>query len=152
MDFEGKAALVTGASAGLGAELARELGRRGVRLVLVARGAAALEQVAKEIREAGGVAHPVPADVGEKDAVLAITGAAAALVGPIDFVIHDASTLGSLPMPLLLDTECEDLGRVLEVNLVGPFRITKAVLGSMVLRGGGTIATPSRYSVARDAA
>jgi NAD(P)-dependent dehydrogenase (short-subunit alcohol dehydrogenase family) len=139
MELEGKAALVTGASAGLGAELARELGRRGVRLVLVARGAAALEKVAREIREAGGVAHAVPADVGDKEAVLAITGAAAALVGPIDLVIHDASTLGPLPMPLLLDTECEDLGRVLEVNLVGPFRITKAVLGSMVLRGGGVV-------------
>jgi len=139
MQLEGKTALVTGASAGLGAALARELGRRGVRLVLVARAEAPLEEVAREIRVAGGEAHAVPADVGEKESVHAIAGAAAALVGPIDIVIHNASTLGALPMPLLLDTECEDLARVLEVNLVGPFRLTKAIAGAMVLRGAGTV-------------
>ena len=66
-------------------------------------------------------------------------GAAAALVGEVDVVIHNASTLGPLPMPLLLDTACEDLDRVLAVNLVGPFRLTKAIAGSMALRGRGLI-------------
>ena len=58
-----------------------------------------------------------------------IAGAAAALVGPPSIVIHNASTLGPVPMPLLLDTECEDLERVLAVNLVGPFRLTKVLAG-----------------------
>jgi NAD(P)-dependent dehydrogenase (short-subunit alcohol dehydrogenase family) len=135
----GAAALVTGASRGLGAALARRLASEGARVVLVARGAEELTRVADEIRAAGGEAHALAADVGDKEAVHAIAGAAAALVGPVDLLVHNASTLGPTPLPLLLDTECEDLERVLAVNLVGPFRLTKVVAGSMVLRGRGTV-------------
>src|SRR5262249_26579016 len=135
----GTAALVTGASRGLGAALARKLAREGARVVLVAREAGPLEAVAGEITRAGGVAHAVPARIGDKEAIPAVAGAAAALVGPIDLLIHNASTLGKTPLPLLLDTECEDLGRVLEVNVVGPFRLTKVIAGSMALRRRGTI-------------
>ncbi len=137
MDIGNQAALVTGASRGLGKELARSLARRGARVVLVARGAADLEAVVREIRAEGGEAHGLAFDVGEKDAVHRIAGAAAALVGTPSIVVHNASTLGPLPMPLLLDTDCEDFERVLAVNLVGPFRLTKALAGPMVLRRRG---------------
>jgi NAD(P)-dependent dehydrogenase (short-subunit alcohol dehydrogenase family) len=137
--YDAAAALVTGASRGLGAALARELARRGAKVVLVAREPGPLEDVARAIRDAGGEAHAIPADVGDKRAVYAIAGAAAALVGPIDVLVHNASTLGPTPLPLLFDTECEDLERVLEVNLVGPFRLTKAVAGSMALRRRGLV-------------
>lgn len=133
------AALITGASRGLGAALARELGKRGARLALVGREEAPLEAVARAIREAGGEAHAIPADVGDKRAVHAIAGAAAALVGPVDVLVHNASTLGPTPLKLLLDTECEDLERVLAVNLVGPFRLTKALAGAMALRRRGLV-------------
>jgi NAD(P)-dependent dehydrogenase (short-subunit alcohol dehydrogenase family) len=53
--------------------------------------------------------------------------------------VHNASTLGPTPLPLLLDTACEDFARVLEVNLLGPFRVSKAVAGNMLLRGSGSI-------------
>ena len=79
------------------------------------------------------------ADVGDLDAAFAIAGQAAALVGPVDLLINNASTLGPAPLRLLLDTDCEDLSRALAVNLVGPFRLTKAIAGSMVMRGRGTI-------------
>lgn len=137
--LEGKAALVTGASRGLGAALAKELARRGAKVVLVARGGDALRDVAGAITASGGEAHALAADVGDKDATYAIAGAAAALVGPIDILVHNASTLGPTPLRLLLDTECEDLGRALEVNVVGPFRLTKAIAGGMALRGGGLV-------------
>lgn len=142
-DLKDSAALVTGASRGLGRALANLLAKKGARVVLVARNAAEVTQVADEIRQAGGVAFPIAADVGEKDAVHRIAGEAAALAGPIDLFINNASTLGPTPLPLLLDTECEDLGRVLEVNLVGPFRLTKLIAGSMALRGGGTVVNVS---------
>jgi NAD(P)-dependent dehydrogenase (short-subunit alcohol dehydrogenase family) len=135
----GRAALVTGASRGLGAALARQLARRGASVVLVAREPAELAAVASGIRAEGGVAHALPADIGDKEAIHAVAGAAAALVGPIDLLIHNASSLGKTPLPILLDTACEDLGRVLEVNVVGPFRLTKVIAGSMVLRRRGTI-------------
>ncbi len=139
MDVRGVGTLITGGSKGLGAALGRALARRGAKVVLVARGQQRLEATAAAIRAAGGEAHTLAADVGDKDATYALAGAAAALVGPIDLLIHDASTLGPTPLRPLLDTNCEDLARVLEVNLVGPFRLTKAVAGSMALRRRGRV-------------
>src|SRR4051794_31498822 len=106
VSLQGTSVLITGASRGLGAALARRLGRAGARLALVARGAAELEGVAREIRAAGGEAHAVPGDVGDKRDAHRIAGAAAAGVGAIDVLVHNASTLGPLPMPVLLETDC----------------------------------------------
>ena len=139
MEVRGRGVLVTGGSRGLGAALGQELARAGARVVLVARGPADLDRVVAAIRREGGEAHGLVADVGDKEAVYPMAGAAAALVGPIDLLVHDASTLGAVPLRPLLDTECEDLERVLAVNLVGPFRLTKAVAGSMAVRGGGLV-------------
>src|SRR5438105_1553158 len=139
MDLQGKGVLITGASQGLGAALAESLARAGARIALVARGSEALEKTAARIRAAGGEAHALPADVADKRAVHGIAGAAAALVGPIEVLVHNASTLGPVPLPLLLDTECEDLEAVLQTNLVGPFRLTKIVAGAMALRGSGLL-------------
>jgi NAD(P)-dependent dehydrogenase (short-subunit alcohol dehydrogenase family) len=139
MDLSGKAALVTGASRGLGRALAEQLADAGARVVLVARSRPELTQVAEAITARGGSAHALSFDVGRKDDVYPLVGAAAALVGPIDLLIHNASSLGPTPLRLLLDTECEDLSRVLETNLLGPFRLSKAIAGSMVLRRAGAI-------------
>jgi NAD(P)-dependent dehydrogenase (short-subunit alcohol dehydrogenase family) len=95
--------------------------------------------VVADIRRHGGEAHWLSADIGAKDDIYRIAGAAAALVGPLDLVVHNASTLGPTPLKPLLDTECEDLARVLDVNLMGPFRLTKAVVGGMAVRGRGLI-------------
>ncbi len=139
MNIQGSSALVTGASQGLGRALARALAEAGSRVVLVARGGDALERVVADIRDAGGEAFGIAADVADKRAVYPIAGQAAALVGPIDILINNASTLGPTPLPLLLDTACEDLEQVLAVNLVGPFRLTKAIAGAMALRGRGVV-------------
>ena len=139
MQVRGAAAMVTGASRGLGAALARALAREGARVALVARGRDDLERVAAEVRAAGGEGHALMGDVGDKEHIHRLAGAAAALVGPVDLLVHNASTLGPTPLPLLLDLDCEELERVLAVNLVGPFRLTKALAGSMALRGGGLV-------------
>lgn len=135
----GKTALVTGASQGLGRALALELGRRGARVVLVARGRERLEAVAAEVRALGAEAHAVVADVGDPQAAVRVAGQAAAAAGAVDLLIHNASTLGPTPLRELLDTEAEDLERVLAVNLVGPFRLTRAIVGHMAVRGAGTV-------------
>jgi NAD(P)-dependent dehydrogenase (short-subunit alcohol dehydrogenase family) len=137
MDPKGKTVLVTGASRGLGEALARRLAARGARIAAVAREREPLERVVAEIRAEGGDAHAFSADVADKFAILPLVGAASGALGNIDVVVNNASTLGPTPLRLLLDTECEDLERVLEVNLVGPFRLTKAVAGAMAVRGGG---------------
>jgi len=139
MEIRGLGTLITGGSRGLGAALGSALARRGARVAFVARGAPDLDAVVEEIRAAGGEAHGIVADVGDKNAVYTIAGTAAALVGPIGLLVHNASSLGPTPLPLLLDTACEDLEEVLAVNLVGPFRLSKAIAGSMAVRGRGLV-------------
>ena len=137
--LQGKSAIVTGGSRGLGRALGLALARAGARVVLVARHAEPLRSVVAGINAAGGEAPAVVTDLADQDAAAALAGQAAALVGPVDILVNNASTLGPVPLRLLLDTDCEDLERALAVNLVGPFRLTKAIAGSMVLRGTGTI-------------
>jgi NAD(P)-dependent dehydrogenase (short-subunit alcohol dehydrogenase family) len=139
MNIRGKGVLITGASRGLGAALAKALARRGARVAVVARGEMALGEVVESIRAIGGDAHAIVADVGSKDDVYAISAAAGALVGDIDLVVHNASVLGPVPLQLLVDTACEELQHTLDVNLIGPFRLTKALVGPMLLRGHGLV-------------
>ncbi|MBK7581927.1 MAG: SDR family oxidoreductase [Myxococcales bacterium] len=143
MQIEDKAVLITGASRGLGRALALGLGRAGARIAAVARHADELEEVVAAIRAAGGDAHAIVADVADKNAIYPLAGTAQALVGPIDILIHNASTLGVTPLRHLLDTECEDFQHVLDVNLLGPFRLTKAIAGGMAARGDGLVVSLS---------
>jgi NAD(P)-dependent dehydrogenase (short-subunit alcohol dehydrogenase family) len=139
MQIEGQGALITGASRGLGRALAEALAARGARLALVARDPGPLSDVVATIRARGGEAYAIAADIAAKDAVHRIAGQAHALLGELAIAVHNASTLGPVPLRLLLDTECEDLAAVLETNLVGPFRLTKILAGAMALRGDGVI-------------
>ena len=139
MELRNVGVLVTGASRGLGAALAKELARRGAHVVAVARGEEALAKVVEEIRVSGGIAHAIAADIGDKRAIHAITGAAAALVGSVELLVNNASTLGAVPLRSLLDTDCESLEEALAVNVLGPFRLTKVLVGSMLLRKRGLV-------------
>jgi NAD(P)-dependent dehydrogenase (short-subunit alcohol dehydrogenase family) len=107
-----------------------------VRVVLVARDRDELEGVVRSLR---GEAYAVAADVGEPGAAQRIVSQAAALVGSIDLLVNNASTLGPVPLRLAFDLEGSDFERVLAVNLVAPFQLARIAGGSMALRGGGTI-------------
>ena len=139
MELRGTAIIVTGASRGLGAALAEELGRAGARLVLVARDREALGTVVERIRASGGEAHPVVADLSAPEAASRIAGTSGALVGPAEVVIHNAGALGPVPLAPLADTSDADFEHALATNLLGPFRLTRALVGSMALRGRGTV-------------
>jgi NAD(P)-dependent dehydrogenase (short-subunit alcohol dehydrogenase family) len=147
MNIQNTSVLITGGSQGLGRGLGKALALAGARVVLVARHEDKLNEAVREIQALGGEVYSIAADIGEKRAVHGIAGEAAALAGPIDILIHNASTLGPVPLRLLLDTECEDLEHVLQVNLVGPFRLQKIIAGSMALRGKGLV-----ISISSDAA
>ena len=103
-DLREKSVVVTGASQGLGRALALNLAAQGAKLALVARHQNKLDQVVNEIRAQGGTAYSVVADVGEKESIYPIVGQATALAGPIDVLINNASTLGPVPLRLVLDT------------------------------------------------
>lgn len=139
--------LITGGTRGLGLALAKAFAARGGSVTLVARRPAELDGAAAAIRAIGGDAHGISADIGDKSATYRIAGEAMAMMGRIDLLIHNASTLGPTPLPLLLDTPCEDLAAVIETNVIGAFRLTKAVLPGMLLRGSGTV-----LSISSDAA
>ena len=139
MSLTNQAVLITGASRGLGRALFQQFARAGARVVGVARAPAAIESAAAELSAQGLRAYGLAADLGAQSDIYPIAGAAAALVGPIDILVHNASSLGPTPLPLLLDTACEDFARVLEVNLLGPFRLSKALVGNMLLRGQGLV-------------
>jgi len=139
MTWKNKTVLLTGASRGLGLALAHELGRRGARLALVSPHAGRLLAAAEQLTAQDIQVTTIRADVGEKEAIHRVVGQAQALLGPIDVLIHNASTLGPNPLASLLDTDCEDFTRALEVNLVGPFRLTKALAAGMLVRGSGLV-------------
>jgi NAD(P)-dependent dehydrogenase (short-subunit alcohol dehydrogenase family) len=147
MQIENATVLITGGSRGLGLALGRALGARGARVVLVARNRVELDDAVAAIRQRGGEAYGIAADIGKKEDIHPVAAQAAALAGPVDILIQNASTLGPVPLKLLLDTDCEDLERTLETNLLGPFRLAKVIVGSMAVRGEGLV-----ISISSDAA
>lgn len=118
---------VTGGTSGLGLALVRELLSRGAKVALVARSRDGVERVVQELPDA----HGIVGDVSRKEDTHPITMQIVGALGGLDVLINNASDLGPAPLRLLADTECEDLERTLATNVLGPFRLTKALLGSL---------------------
>jgi NAD(P)-dependent dehydrogenase (short-subunit alcohol dehydrogenase family) len=125
--FAGARVAITGGTSGLGLALVRELLGRGVRVAFVAR---TPDRVAQVAREHPG-AHGIVGDVSVKADIYPIAMQIVGELGGLDVLVNNASDLGPTPLALLGDTDCEDLERALATNLVGPFRLTKALLGAL---------------------
>jgi short-subunit dehydrogenase len=127
-------ALITGASAGLGAEFARQLADRGADLVLVARSGDALEVLAAELRESRGVAVEVlVADLANEDDLGRVVQRIADSGRPIDLLVNNAGF--GLPLRFA-DNDIDDEVRHLRVLVEAPMRLMHAALGVMRGRGG----------------
>ncbi|TJW76748.1 MAG: SDR family oxidoreductase, partial [Mesorhizobium sp.] len=122
IDFHGLRVAVTGGTSGLGLALVRQLAAQGASVAFVARTAANVERIADETG-----AHGIVGDLGKKHDIYPIALQVTASLGGLDVLINNASSLGPVPLALLADTECEDLETALAVNLVGAFRLTKAL-------------------------
>ena len=127
MGFNGVRAAITGGTSGLGLALARELRVRGAQVAIVARTAARVEAVAR----AHPGMHGIVGDVARKEDIYPIALQILANLGGVDVLVNNASSLGPTPLALLGDTECEDLERAIAVNVLGPFRLTRALLGAL---------------------
>jgi NAD(P)-dependent dehydrogenase (short-subunit alcohol dehydrogenase family) len=125
-DLEGLRVAVTGGTSGLGLALVRLLAARGARVAFVARSAPAVDLIA---RETG--AHGIVGDVGRKGDIYPLALQMTGNLGGLDVLINNASSLGPTPLVPLADTQCEELEQALAVNLLGPFRLTKALLGAL---------------------
>jgi NAD(P)-dependent dehydrogenase (short-subunit alcohol dehydrogenase family) len=125
--FAGRRVAITGGTSGLGLALVRELLSRGARVAFVARTQGRVEEVAREHPSA----HGIVGDVSLKGDIHPIAVQIAGELGGLDVLVNNASDLGPTPLRLLGDTDCEDLERALATNLLGPFRLTKAVLGAL---------------------
>jgi NAD(P)-dependent dehydrogenase (short-subunit alcohol dehydrogenase family) len=147
----GKHALVTGASRGLGRELALAFAREGVAgLALVARDGQALREVGQRVRAEAPGARVVliAADLaGEQDVERVAATALHEFGGVLDVLVNNASLLGPAPMPYLLDYPLEDFRAVLGVNLVAPFLLIKKLLPALVERGGSIVNVTSDAGV-----
>lgn len=128
--------VITGASAGIGRAAARSFGRRGDRVVLVARGATGLASAAAEVEAAGGQALVIPTDVAEAAAVDAAAAHAEDTFGPIDVWVNNAFTSVFAPFTAISP---EEFRRVTEVSYLGFVYGTMAALARMRTRGRGTI-------------
>jgi NAD(P)-dependent dehydrogenase (short-subunit alcohol dehydrogenase family) len=123
----GRRVAITGGTSGLGLALVSELLQRGAHVAFVARTREAVERVSA--KHAGS--HGIVGDVSRKDDIYPIAMQILGALGGLDVLINNASDLGPVLLALLADTECEDLERALATNVVGPFRLTKALLGSL---------------------
>src|SRR6059036_784064 len=125
--FAGLRVAITGGTSGLGLALVRELLDRGARIAFVARGRDGVERVARE----HNAAHGIVGDVSKKNDIHPIALQIVGALGGLDVLVNNASDLGPVPLALLGDTDCEDLERALATNVLGPFRLTKALLGAL---------------------
>ena len=139
-------ALITGASSGIGLELARRLATEGTKVALVARRKDLLEGLAAEIHAAGGTALPLPCDVRERMPMHAAVAQAARELGPIDLLIANAGVGHIIPADSFDAALFED---TIRTNLLGPVYAIEAVLPSMLSRHEGHIVGVSSMAAYR---
>jgi NAD(P)-dependent dehydrogenase (short-subunit alcohol dehydrogenase family) len=125
-DFDGLRVAITGGTSGLGLALVEALAVRGANVAFVARTASSVKRAAR----ATG-AHGIVGDVGHREDIYPLALQVTGLLGGLDVLINNASSLGFVPLSPLADTEAEALEKALAVNVTGPFLLTRALFGAL---------------------
>ncbi|MCH7699322.1 MAG: SDR family oxidoreductase [Chloroflexi bacterium] len=136
MELTERVAIITGASRGLGFEIAKAYAARGLRLIIAARGEEALSSAETELAKETEVIA-LALDISQDAERLVQTGLDR--FGRIDVLVNNASELGPSPMPALEAYPWEELERVYRVNVLAPLHLTQLVLPGMKERGEGVI-------------
>ena len=132
--MNGRCALVTGASSGLGAHFARLLAAQGAKVALAARRLDRLEAVVREIEAAGGTALAVACDVTDEASIVDAAGRAAAELGTLDVLVNNSGVTGGKPF---LDASAEEWDSVLDTNLRGAFLMCREFARAAIAAGQG---------------
>jgi len=135
--LDGKVAIVTGGSRGIGKEIAIALAEQGARIALASRKQEALNGVAEEIRQQGGECLALACHVGKPDQIRAFMDKVVETYGSVDILVNNAATNPYFG-PIIDATE-EAWNKTLDVNLKGPFLMSQAAAKIMMQKGGGSI-------------
>ena len=134
--LRGEVALVTGGGSGIGAGIAKRFAEQGAKVGLIGRKLDKLEKVAAEIREQGGEALPLAADVRYYEDVEAALGKLAERFGRLDIVVNGAA--GNFPAPAA-GISANGFKAVIDIDLLGTFNVTRAAFGALSERGGSVV-------------
>ncbi len=134
--LDGKVALVTGASYGIGFAIASAFGKMGAKIVFNDRKPELIEKGVAEYAALGIEAHGYNCDVTDEKAVQAMVAQIEKEVGPIDILVNNAGIIKRIPM---LEMSVEDFRQVVDIDLNGPFIVAKAVIPGMIKLGHGKI-------------
>jgi NAD(P)-dependent dehydrogenase (short-subunit alcohol dehydrogenase family) len=132
-----RVAIVTGASRGLGLEIARAYAAEGAALVITGREEATIAEAADALRAEGAAVEPVRADVSVAADCEHVVAVAEERVGPVTVLVNNAGVYG--PMGAIADVDWDEWTRAIEINLYGPVLMCRAVLPGMSVRGYGKI-------------
>ncbi|MCU9954981.1 MULTISPECIES: SDR family oxidoreductase [Burkholderia] len=135
INLEGKVALVTGASSGLGQRFAQVLSQAGAKVVLASRRVERLKELRAEIEAAGGAAHVVSLDVTDVQSIKAAVAHAETEAGTIDILVNNS---GVSTMQKLVDVTPADFEFVFDTNTRGAFFVAQEVAKRMIMRANGS--------------
>lgn len=136
MELEGRVAIVTGGSSGIGLATARALGEAGCRVAVCARRREPLEEAAEALRAAAPEVLAVPADVSREEDVARLADRVREGLGPADILVNNA---GAATFGRFLELRPEDFDRIFGVNVRGTFLCSRAFVPDMVERGDGVV-------------
>jgi NAD(P)-dependent dehydrogenase (short-subunit alcohol dehydrogenase family) len=147
--LEGKVALVTGSSQGIGAALAAALAAAGAKVIV--SDIADCTETTRQIAKLGGEAITVPADVTDNKSLAELVAVAETTLGPINILINNAGIFGTLELKPLMHISEDEWDAVFRVNARGVFQASKAVIPSMKRAGGGSIINIASGTILRGA-
>ncbi len=137
--LENKVAIITGATAGMGKAMAELFSKEGASVVLFARREERLQNLVKEIEDAGGKAIYYAGDVSKQEDIDALVDLAIKEYGKIDIVINNAGIMDNFKTIVNIDDE--KWNQVFDVNVTGPMRLYRATIPKMIENGGGSLVT-----------
>lgn len=135
-DLRDRTALVTGASKGIGVYIARALAAEGMNLILVARSADKLEELAEELRSGGCRVSCIPTDLGDRASLAALARRAEQEGGGVDLLVNNAGLERWMPFD---EVPADQVDQMIEVNLRAPMILSRLLLPMMIQRGRGHI-------------